>query len=293
MNTRKALFTSKLALALVLGYVVVRAVLPPGDIYNGLAPASAKGKDRAQAIETARLPDLSLEDYAQIAKRDPFGTSGLGEWSLTADSSHFDRSVSEELGLALFGTVSGSPSVARAVIKDLKTGVFDLYKIGQVVGNARIEDIEADAVILLHNEERKKLWITAWQSNSSDNNHVSSSQTNNGRSKTLETALPSEKTDTNIRIKIEHVEEVLEKAVIEPYVVNGQIEGLRITDLENIKTGKRFGLKNGDVIRTVNGHLLTSKQKAYQIFKKARSQKTITFELLRGDKPKKLSFALW
>ncbi len=157
MNTRKALFTSKLALALVLGYVVVRAVLPPGDIYNRLAPASAKGKDRAQAIETARLPDFSLEDYAQIAKRDPFGTSGLGEWSLTADSSHFDRSVSEELGLALFGTVSGSPSVARAVIKDLKTGVFDLYKIGQVVGNARIEDIETDAVILLHNEERKKL----------------------------------------------------------------------------------------------------------------------------------------
>ena len=293
MNTRKTLFASKLALVLVLGYVVVRAALPPGVIDNGPAQASAKGKDRAQAIETARLPDLSLEDYAQIAKRDPFGTSGLGEWSLTADSSHFDRSVSEELGLALFGTVSGSPSVARAIIKDLKTGVFDLYKIGQVVGNARIEDIEADAVILLHNEERKKLWITAWQSNSSDNNHVSSSQTNNEGSKTLETDLPSEKTDTNIRTKIEHVEEVLEKAVIEPYVVNGQIEGLRITDLENIKTGKRFGLKNGDVIRTVNGHLLTSKQKAYQIFKKARSQETITFELLRGDKPKKLSFALW
>ena len=229
-------------------------------------------------------------------KRNPFGTSsqatGSGEWSLTADSSHFDRSVSEELGLALFGTVSGSPSVARAIIKDIKTGVFDIYKVGQVVGNARIEGIEADAVILLHDEQRKILWFTAWQSNSSNNNYVSSSPTNTERSKTPETYLAREKTGTDIRTKIGQVEEVLTKAVIEPHVVNGQIEGLRITGLENLKTAKRFGLKNGDVIRTVNGHLLTSKQKAYQIFKKARSQEAITFELLRGDKPKKLSFVL-
>ncbi|MFC1739228.1 hypothetical protein ACFL1G_09295 [Planctomycetota bacterium] len=297
MNTRKALFASKLALLMVLLFVVIRVVLPLGEIDNGLTPASAQGKGSAQAVESTRLPDLSLEDYAQIAKRDPFGTSsqatGPGERSLTADSFGLDRSVSEELGLALFGTVSGSPSVARAIIKDLKTGVFDFYKVGQVVGNARIEGIDSDAVTLLHDEQRKILGITSWQSDSSDNNHVSSSPTNNEKSKTLETDLPEENTNTNIRTKIERVEEVLIKAVIEPYVVNGQTEGLKITGLENIKFAKELGIKNGDVIRTVNGHLLTSKQKAYQVFKKARSQEAMTVELLRSDKPKKLSFALW
>ena len=297
MNAHKALFSCKLALVIVLLFVVVKVVLPLGNVDNSLAPASAHGKGRAQAIETTRLPDLSLEDYTQIAKRNPFGTSsqatGSGEWSLTADSFHYDRSVSEELGLALFGTVSGSPLVARAIIKDLKTGVFDSYKIGQVVGNARIEAIEPDAAILLHDGEAKILSITAWQSDSSDNNHMSSSQTNNEISKTLETDSPRGKTDANTKTKIEKVKEVLTKAVIKPHIVNGQIEGLRISGLEDLKTAKSFGLKNGDVIRTVNGHLLTSKQKAYQIFKKARSQETVTFELLRGDKPKKLSFALW
>lgn len=296
MNTRKALFASKLALVIVLLFVVIRVVLPPGEVANGLPPALALGQGWAQAIETTRLPDLSLEDYAQIAKRDPFGTSsqatGSGEWSLTADSSHFDRSVSEELGLALFGTVCGSPSVARAIIKDLKTGVSDIYKIGQVVGNARIDGIEANTVILLHNEQRKILSITTWQSKSSNSNYESSPQTNNDRSKVLKTDLPSEKTGTDIRTKIKQIEEILTKAVIEPYVVNGRTEGLKITGLENIKFAKELGLKNGDVIRTVNGHLLTSKQKAYQIFKKARSQEAITFELLRDDKHKKLSFVL-
>lgn len=291
MNTRKALFLCKLALILVLLFVVVKAVLPLGGIDNGSASASAQGKGRAQAIKKTSLPDLSLEDYAQIAKRYPFGTSS-GEWSLTADSFHFGRSVSEKLGLALFGTVSGSPLVARAIIKDIKTGVSGLYKIGQMVGNARIEGIEEDAVILFHDEERKKMRITAWQLNSSDNNYLSSSTTDRERSKTLETDLSVEKIDTKARTKIEQIEEVLTKAVIEPHVVNSQIEGLKITGLENIKFAEEFGLKNGDIIRTVNGHLLTSKQNAYQIFKKARSQEAITFEFLRGERTKNISFAL-
>ncbi|MCK4753169.1 MAG: hypothetical protein KAS75_06960 [Planctomycetes bacterium] len=296
MNTRNALFTSKLALIIVLLFVVVKVVLPLGDIDNGLAPALAQGKSNAQAIESTRLPDLSLEDYAQIALRDPFGTSsqtaGSDEWSLTADSSHFGLSVSEELGLALFGTISGSPSVARAIIKDLKTGAFDFYKVGQMVSNVRIESIEENAVILIHDGQRKKLGITAWQSDSSGNNHVPSLRIDNERSTTPETDLPREKTDTNTQTKIEQIEEVLTKAVIEPYVVNGRTEGLKITGLENIKCAKEFGLKNGDVIRTVNGHLLTSKQKTYQIFKKARLQETMTFELLRSNRTKKISLAL-
>ena len=296
MNSRKALFAGKLALVSILLFVVVRAVLPLGDTDNGLALASARGKGSPQVIETTRLPDLSLEDYAQITEMDPFSTSsqiaGSDGLSLTADSIHFDPSVSEELGLALLGTISGSPSVARAIIKNLKTGAFDLYKIGQVVKDSRIEDIEADAIVLLHDDERKILGITAWQSNSSDDNHIPSFRTDNEISKTLETDLPNETTDTNIRTKIKYVEEVLKKAVIEPYVVNGKIEGLRITGLENLKAAKKFGLKNGDVIRTVNGHLLTSKQRAYQVFKKARSQAAMTFELSRNGKTKKMSLDL-
>jgi len=53
-----------------------------------------------------------------------------------------------------------------------------------------------------------------------------------------------------------------------------------------------LGLKNGDIIRTVNGHRLTSKQKAYQIFKKARSQAAMNIELLRDNETKTLSFSL-
>ena len=90
----------------------------------------------------------------------------------------------------------------------------------------------------------------------------------------------------------ECVEVILNKAVIEPHVIDGQVEGLRITDLENIEEAKYLGLQNGDIFCTVNGHTLTNKQKAHQIFKKASSQAAISLEILRDNETKKLSFDL-
>ena len=87
-------------------------------------------------------------------------------------------------------------------------------------------------------------------------------------------------------------QEILAKTIFKPYIVRGQNEGLEITGLENMTFAKKIGLKNGDVISAVNGHRLTSKQKAYQIFKKARHLKTVSLDLIRDDKPKNILFAL-
>jgi S1-C subfamily serine protease len=53
------------------------------------------------------------------------------------------------------------------------------------------------------------------------------------------------------------------------------------------------GVRNGDVIQVVNGQKLTSVQKAYQVYRKARVQSSFTIHLLRGGRDqKKLSFKL-
>jgi general secretion pathway protein C len=292
---RKVFFISKLTLILVLLFTVVKTVLLPEHIEKALAPASALGGDGVRVNETMSLPDLSSADYAEIVERNPFGTSGqttgTSKLASTANFAGFEHPVSEELGLALFGTVTGSPAVARAIIKDLKTGVFDLYKMGQTVEGARIEGIDTDEVILVRNGEIKILRLNIAQSISNNNStETPSHKTINEISNAVRTDLSTQDAHTDVRTKIGCVETVLKEAIIEPYVVDGQVEGLRITDLENIKEAKELGLKNGDIIRTVNGHRLTSKQKAHQIFKKARSQAAISLELLRGDETKKLSF---
>jgi type II secretion system protein C len=287
MYIRKVLFISKLVLALVLGYVVITILLPEHK-EESTTPASALGGGSVRLNQGTGSIELSPEDYSEIIKSNPFDfsgqTAGSGKWSSMA----YQHSVSEELGLALSGTVTGNPEIARAIIKDLKTGALELYKLDQTVAGVRIESIEQNAVVLVCDGQRAVLKLNIAPSSSNNSGQLSSPQTTDETSRAAKADLPAKNGQTPIR----YVEAVLNNAAIEPYSVDGQVEGLQITGLENINIAKDFGLKNKDVIRSVNGHRLTSKQKAFQVFKKAKSQPAIDIELLRDDNTKKLSFSL-
>jgi hypothetical protein len=92
---------------------------------------------------------------------------------------------------------------------------------------------------------------------------------------------------TKIQTKLKCVETILKKAVIEPYYVNGQIEGLKINGLEKISQAKTLLLKSGDVILAVNGQVLNSKKEAYDIFIKARKEPIMIIDLLQDGQAKK------
>jgi type II secretory pathway component PulC len=100
------------------------------------------------------------------------------------------------------------------------------------------------------------------------------------------------KSERAVAARFKDIEEVLKKATIEPYVVGGRSIGLRITGLEKIKCAASLCLKNGDVIRSVNGHPLTSTEKAYEVFKEARSRSYMRIELLSDEETKTLLFLL-
>lgn len=289
MYIRKVLFISKLTLALVLGYVVIITFVPERKEKNS-TPAFVRGGSATSVNKATHQSDLSPKDYSEIIEGNPFDISGQTAGSDNWTSTTYQNSVSEELGLALSGTISGKTEIARAIIKNLKTGTLDLYKIDQTVAGARIESIEENAVVLVCNGQRMVLKLNIASSGSNNNNQLTSPQAINEMSKVAKADLHTKKAD--VQTKIEYVEAVLNNAAIEPYFVDGKAEGLQITGLENLSIAKNLGLKNKDVIRSVNGHRLTNKQKAYQVFKKAKSQPAVDIELLRDNNTKKLSFSM-
>jgi len=294
MYKHKALFNTKLVLVLILGYVVIRTVLMPKRTGEIFVPSSAVSIQNIPAVEPTSFSDTSVEDYSVIADKNIFGSPASSlriNESLQGDNSAGHALSAEgELGIALLGTVAGSPEISRAIIKDLKTDVLSLYKTGDTVATAQIESIEKDVVVLLHQGQRKILDLGSRESEWHDANNAQAALSKDA-TKAAETN-PSDKSQTTVEVKLRDIEIMLTEAVIEPYAIDGQVEGLRLTGLENIKGAKDLGLKNGDVIRTVNGHRLTGKQKAYQIFKKAMSQAATNIELLRDNETKTLSFSL-
>ena len=298
MNARKFLSISKLALVLILGYIVATLLLASRNSTEVFAPASAVGTENGSAVEVLHSAQDSADDWSVIVSRSIFGAAGKPLNQMQSEPGRADGgflpSASQELGLELVGTVCGSPPFSRAIIRNTKTKAVDLYRPGQAVAGAYIQSIEDNVVILIHEGRRKMLSL-----------------------KTAEAALPataardtkdapggvkpaaylpptriSEQPAAVSTSRIGYIEEILSRAVIEPYTVNGKVEGLKITGLEDVPVAEGLGLKNGDVIRIVNGQQLTSIQKAFQVFQKAKSQPAINLELSRGDETKELTFDL-
>jgi len=290
---RKVLLAFKLALVLVLSFVIIRTVIIPQHPSGIFTPVSAVGTENISANTAGNPAETAVKDYSVIAAQNIFGgADSSGDESLQVNK--FDgviKLAEEELNLELVGTVCGNTAVSRAIIINTKTKLLGMYKTGQSIGDVRIKSIEENAVILLHNGQRKMLILKRTGRNKNNTQMLSPAAVNE-TSRSANPVLPGKQSFEETPTKITHLETILTKATIEPYFVNDQVEGLRITDLETIPMAKAFGLKEGDIIRQVNGHRLVSKQKAFQIIKKAKTQTNMSIELLSGGETRELSFTL-
>ncbi len=299
MYVRKILLVSKLALVLLLGYVIVDAVIiphRPGEVFT---PSSAAGDENTIIEKSTGSRQNQTGDYRAIIEKNIFGVKDSSFVQIQpyceGSADGLIRQASQELGLVLLGTICGSEVVSRAVIKDTKSNEIGLYKTSDNVANATIESIKNDAVILIHNG--RKMMLRLYNSQHSDKNpeprNLSDGQgvqqkINEG----IKSDVPVQSADSEGQSKVDSMQELLRKAVIEPYFVDGQVEGLRITGLKDIPMAAELGLRDGDIICTANGQQLTSQQKAFQVFQKARIQPAVNIELLREGRARRFSFNL-
>jgi hypothetical protein len=190
--------------------------------------------------------------------------------------------------------VLDTPTSSLTPLENPESNIHDLYTLDTLIAYNTAEIIEDDELASRIQQEQETVTkLPAKQSsNGIDTTETPSDQ---GIEKTFDTKItdtPAKQVLTRIRTKIKYVETILKKAVIEPYHINGQIEGLQINGLDKILVAKDLLLKSGDIIRTVNGHSLKSKKRAYQVFKRARKLPTMEIELLRDGKSTKLLYYL-
>lgn len=245
-------------------------------------PGVAVGEEPLLDIDQEATNPRSSTDYEGILQSHLFSATDSGRVP-SLDS----MPSAEELGLRLVGAIAGGPAISRANIQDTKGKTTGVYRIGDTVASATIEAIQQDAVVLRHQGRQLILRLrtgTAGGETSSSGSMLPATTTEKAATQTQQASMPP--------VKADYVAEVFRKATIEPYVKNDRIEGLRITGLDKIPMAELFGLQDGDVIRKVNGQQLTSKQKAFQVLMKARTQPKVDIELLRNGKSKGLSFGL-
>ena len=285
---RKALFFCKLALTLLLLFMLIRMFLVLGGNSVIFTPAAVSAAEDIAGL-TELQSSNSLHDYSAIVSHNIFGTA-----TDVTNSGYRNAAepLDERLGIALLGTLAGSPTLSRAIIKDLKTSSVGLYKIGDTIATATIESIEKECVVLSDHGSRKTLCLGIETKNTGPQvGRFSAGLPKNRDIPENQPASASSPAAAN-QPSNPDIKSILADVVIEPHRVNDEVEGLKISGLDNVPEAKSLGLQDGDIIQVVNGQSVTSKQQAFQILKKARSQDSVNIELMRDNKVKTLFFPL-
>jgi len=286
---RNKIVLGNVALGLLLSFLLIKTLFQHSPITTNLPPQTAQGIPADPAAGSAPappedpitpLPPLGLfktaEGTAALPPEDPVPAAG-----------------SEDLGLDLCGTIAGSPRIAQAVIRDREKKTADIYRIDDEVAGARIVRIERNRVVLQRENQTYVLTGKSSYDTAEESNRPAGSGGDPRKTAgPVETASVPEDIEPEKNSQAQAFENILNVAKIEPFIENGQVKGLRIDGVEQEPMAQFLGLKNGDVITTINGQLLTDKQKAFQVYKKVRSQPQLDMELLRDKKTKQISLAL-
>lgn len=112
------------------------------------------------AVDVAPTPaDQPADDLRIILERNIFSasleTTGPSEPSET--DSELENLAETQLSLSLLGTVTGTPDDARAIIRDEKTKLEDIYRVGSEIQGALINRITRGKVVLVANGREEVL----------------------------------------------------------------------------------------------------------------------------------------
>ncbi len=188
--------------------------------------------------------------------------------------------------LIVFGTLTSSPGP----VENPESDAHDFDRLGTMRADSAAGSIEEEKLVLYLEEVQETMTGLGIEQFFNGNNTTEPSGDQNTEEMSDTEKKDAQQELTKIRTKIKCVESVLKKAAIEPYCINGQIEGLQINGLDEISEAKALFLKNGDIILAVNGQTLSSKKEAFIIFKKARKEPIMIVDLLQDGEVKKLLF---
>ena len=259
--------------ALLLLILIRQAILSVLSISNEVAALQNSLSTGTQAQGTNKTKKIST-DYATLKSQQIFGTFETKAKTTTQVSKPISN-----LALLLIGTFITTGEGSHAIIEDDKKKTQDVFNIGdKIFGEAKLVAIYSDRVDIERNGkiEVLKLDLAPGKEGQSPNT--------TGISEVGSDEFVVDEGELNRAI--ENLPLVLTQARAVPYFKDGRSVGLRMFAIRSGSIFEKIGLKNGDILKSVNGQSLADLTQAVKLFGKLKEERSVNvvLERDRGDR---------
>ena len=250
------------------------------------------------AVPKVDLADLKIQErstsksmtyYQPILDRNIFDSTAVA-----SDDEEDDELALSNLSAELLGTIAAAkPEDSLAIIRDKNKNTIDTYAIGENISGAQVLSIGRGEVVILRNGKEERLTLP-------DITTVTASTKGGGArmQRTTGAGIVNQGGDIFtvdskvIEDSLADMSSLLTQARIVPHMNDGKIDGFKIYNIKSDSLFKKIGMRNGDVIRRINGMEVNSPEQGLQVFETLRSERNINIDLTRRGSNKTLNYTI-
>jgi general secretion pathway protein C len=259
-------------------------------------PSSAKS---GPAQNAAPKGNPSFNRYGAIAQRDLFKMLlDEGENEPDVDLSALKQT---ELKLKLWGTITGPATIKRAVVEDTKQRRQVILKEKDTVASATIKMILRDKVVLVVNGEDQILEMEKVSSGGAGRPAIRTASSSSPASRLARSpGLAEDNTPrppTQIRIRPSLSKQLAETpenwnrfAAVSPYQDDEGNEGLLVNRVTPASPLRRLGIRNGDIVLTIDGEPVGAMSEMMAFFQGATPGDEMVMQVKRRGNVREMNF---
>ena len=265
------------------------------DPFSGEVATVSSEDDQVGAAAVADVrkspPTASKRSFVDpILKRNIFDSTKVGQESATEDGG--DAGAKSALPVTLIATIVSDPEQFSSCLIGEEKGEGGAlgYGIGDMVlGEATIHRIEQRRVILKRTDGELEYLEMDGADAVQPPSAKAAKASKNGKWDGVEKA-----SETKFTIDQETFDKILEnpdklagqiRAV--PHTdESGKVDGYRLSGIRRSSLFRKLGIKNGDVVHSVNGNGLTTMSSALSAFESLQNERNFNFEVTSRKKKK-------
>jgi general secretion pathway protein C len=274
--------------ALLVASTACAAALAIGASAKLWLDASVQDSPRGGAKERAEPASESRRarsDYSAIFERNLFGSEPIVETGS-------GPAVRGELLLRGTAEFAG---FGYAVIESAESGIQQLFAVGDLVFEGpKLVAVDARTATVLRGGRRVVLEITEAEVGSASAADgpaaAANSATGGGIRQVGDNRYVVDRGEVDH--SIENLSSIVTQMRAGPYLKDGKSLGFRVFNIRAGSLFERMGLKNGDVIQSVNGTTLDDPTRALALLDEVETSDEITVDLLRDDHPNTLTYSI-
>lgn len=175
-----------------------------------------------------------------------------------------------------------------AIVEDTHTKQNRWYEVGDTLCGGRVMEIKRGAVVL---EMNGSLYLFGLPEGKIEG-------VSPGFIEDEKRIVLGEKVGDNVwRVRLDaaidaltRITKIMKEARIRPYFAVGKAAGIHIDRIKEGSIIKEMGLKDGDVIKGVNGFGILSPTKIFEAYRRYKNDRLIQVQLIRGEDPVTLTY---